>query len=179
VHQEGGNPRIVPALVKSYGGEYGYNLVSIYREFQAVAPGKFDCRERPRHPDPPSGHVLIRVEACGVCHSDAANRRGIFSDRCRAYLGTRLWGNRTRWAPLSGGWTVVTASASASSAVFAGLTVCRDVDPRKLGKPGQSDGIQHEVATASDDRREPSGLSHSRMGLIRRAAAPTQCCVKE
>ena len=33
--------------------------------------GDFEIVERPI-PDPPAGTVRIRVQACGICHSDAA-----------------------------------------------------------------------------------------------------------
>src|SRR5437016_12308648 len=50
---------------------------STYRAVQAVSPGKLELTEKPLL-DPPSGHVRIRVEACGVCHSDAATVEGVF-----------------------------------------------------------------------------------------------------
>ena len=43
---------------------------STYRAVQAVGPGKLELTEKPLL-DPPRGHVRIRVEAWGVCHSDA------------------------------------------------------------------------------------------------------------
>ena len=42
-----------------------------YRAVQVVAPGQFELAELPVQ-DPPAGHVRIRVEACGICHSDFA-----------------------------------------------------------------------------------------------------------
>jgi alcohol dehydrogenase, propanol-preferring len=47
-----------------------------YRAVQAVSPGKLELTEKPLL-DPPTGHVRIRVEACGVCHSDSATVEGI------------------------------------------------------------------------------------------------------
>src|SRR5271167_2569962 len=47
-----------------------------YRAVQAVAPGKLELVQKPLS-DPPSGHVRIRVEACGVCHSDSATVEGV------------------------------------------------------------------------------------------------------
>src|ERR1700674_2715120 len=49
---------------------------STYRAVQAVSPGKLELTEKPLL-DPPAGHVRIRVEACGVCHSDSATVEGI------------------------------------------------------------------------------------------------------
>jgi propanol-preferring alcohol dehydrogenase len=49
---------------------------SSYRAVQAVRKGKLELTEKPLV-DPPAGHVRIRVEACGVCHSDSATVDGV------------------------------------------------------------------------------------------------------
>src|SRR5271163_3059136 len=49
---------------------------STYRAVQATAPGKLELTDKPLL-DPPAGHVRIRVEACGVCHSDSATVEGL------------------------------------------------------------------------------------------------------
>jgi D-arabinose 1-dehydrogenase-like Zn-dependent alcohol dehydrogenase len=41
-----------------------------YRAAQISSPGKFELVNRPLV-DPPAGKVRIKVEACGVCHSDS------------------------------------------------------------------------------------------------------------
>jgi D-arabinose 1-dehydrogenase-like Zn-dependent alcohol dehydrogenase len=48
-----------------------------YRAVQAVSPGKLELTRKPLV-DPRPGHVRIRVEACGVCHSDAGTVEGVF-----------------------------------------------------------------------------------------------------
>jgi propanol-preferring alcohol dehydrogenase len=48
-----------------------------YRAVQAVGPGKLELTRKPLV-DPRPGHVRIRVEACGVCHSDAGTVEGVF-----------------------------------------------------------------------------------------------------
>jgi alcohol dehydrogenase, propanol-preferring len=50
---------------------------STYRAVQAVSPGKLELTEKPLI-DPPAGYVRIRVEACGVCHSDVITVDGLF-----------------------------------------------------------------------------------------------------
>src|SRR5271156_5836548 len=50
--------------------------MSTYRAVHAVSPGKLELTEKPLS-DPPPQHVRIRVEACGVCHSDSATVEGI------------------------------------------------------------------------------------------------------
>jgi propanol-preferring alcohol dehydrogenase len=47
-----------------------------YRAVQATAPGKLELTERPLV-EPGAGQVRIRVEACGVCHSDAVTVQGL------------------------------------------------------------------------------------------------------
>jgi len=44
--------------------------MSTYRAVQVTSPGKFELVSRPLH-NPPTGKVRIRVEACGICHSDS------------------------------------------------------------------------------------------------------------
>ncbi|MBV8414996.1 MAG: alcohol dehydrogenase catalytic domain-containing protein [Verrucomicrobia bacterium] len=46
-----------------------------YRAIQVSEPRKLELVQRPVT-DPPPGKVRIRVEACGVCHSDAATVEG-------------------------------------------------------------------------------------------------------
>jgi alcohol dehydrogenase, propanol-preferring len=48
-----------------------------YRAVQVVSPGKWELTSKPVV-EPPFGHIRIRVEACGVCHSDAATVDGLF-----------------------------------------------------------------------------------------------------
>jgi D-arabinose 1-dehydrogenase-like Zn-dependent alcohol dehydrogenase len=48
-----------------------------YRAVQVAAPGKLEIVERELTPPPP-GTVRIRVEACGVCHSDSMTVEGQF-----------------------------------------------------------------------------------------------------
>ena len=50
---------------------------STYRAIHAVSPGKLELTEKPLL-DPNPGHVRIRLEACGVCHSDAVTVEGAF-----------------------------------------------------------------------------------------------------
>ena len=48
-----------------------------YRAVHAVSPGKLALIEK-QVVGPPPGHVRIRVEACGVCHSDSGTIEGMF-----------------------------------------------------------------------------------------------------
>ena len=53
------------------------NDTATYRAVQAVAPGQLQLTTKPLR-EPPPGYVRIRVEACGVCHSDAGTVAGTF-----------------------------------------------------------------------------------------------------
>ena len=48
-----------------------------YKAIQVTKPGKFEVVER-AITEPAFGQVRIRVEACGVCHTDALTVEGGF-----------------------------------------------------------------------------------------------------
>jgi D-arabinose 1-dehydrogenase-like Zn-dependent alcohol dehydrogenase len=48
-----------------------------YRAIQAIAPGKLQAADLPIT-EPPPAHVRVRIEACGICHTDAATVEGGF-----------------------------------------------------------------------------------------------------
>ena len=50
---------------------------STYRAVHAVSPGRLELSEKTMQPPGPS-RVRIRVEACGVCHSDSGTVEGLF-----------------------------------------------------------------------------------------------------
>src|SRR6516165_12067864 len=50
---------------------------STYRAVQAVGPGRLELAQKPLR-DPGPSQVRIRVEACGVCHSDSGTVEGMF-----------------------------------------------------------------------------------------------------
>jgi propanol-preferring alcohol dehydrogenase len=53
--------------------------MSTYRAFEVTGSRSFEFVTREVTP-PPSGHVRIRVEACGVCHSDFVAAEGLRAD---------------------------------------------------------------------------------------------------
>jgi D-arabinose 1-dehydrogenase-like Zn-dependent alcohol dehydrogenase len=57
-------------------------MASTYKAVEVSAPGNLRVVERPV-PEPGPGQVRIRVEACGICHTDAATVMG-------AYPGLKL-----------------------------------------------------------------------------------------
>src|ERR1700678_2135819 len=52
-------------------------MISTYKAVEVSAPGVLRVIERPI-PEPGPGQVRIRVEACGICHSDAATVTGTY-----------------------------------------------------------------------------------------------------
>jgi alcohol dehydrogenase, propanol-preferring len=64
-------------LRRPEGLSQGEQMVQTYKAIQVVAPGELRAVELPLR-DPPPGHVRIRVEACGVCHTDVVTVLGSF-----------------------------------------------------------------------------------------------------
>src|SRR5690242_18518330 len=52
-------------------------MTSAYKAVEVSAPGTLRVVER-RVSEPGTGQVRIRVEACGICHTDAATVMGIY-----------------------------------------------------------------------------------------------------
>ena len=50
-------------------------MAATYDAVEAVAPGTLQLVERPI-PEPGTGQVRIRVEACGICHTDSLTIEG-------------------------------------------------------------------------------------------------------
>jgi len=79
--------------------------------------------------DPSAGYVRIRVEACGVCHSDSATVEGMLADRVaegarHEVVDGSIWSARALEA-LGGG---VNASASLPRRQLRALRILRDGD---------------------------------------------------
>ncbi len=67
-------------------------MSATYRAIEVPRPGEFSEVRKPLL-DPGPNQVRIRVEACGVCHTDSAIVDGEFPNLLiRAYLGTRSSG---------------------------------------------------------------------------------------
>ena len=59
------------------GNERHTQMKSTYKAVEVSAPGVLRVVERPIS-EPGAGQVRIRVEACGICHTDAATVTGIY-----------------------------------------------------------------------------------------------------
>src|SRR2546426_9933635 len=78
---------------------------STYRAVQAVSSGKLELTEKPLL-DPLRGHVRIRIEACGVCHSDAGTVEGVFPIQWPRVPGHEAVGRVDALGEGVEGWTV-------------------------------------------------------------------------
>ena len=76
-----------------------------YRAVQVVSPGQWELTAKPVV-EPPFGHVRIRVEACGVCHSDAATVDGSFPIAWPRVPGHEVVGRIEALGEHVEGWTV-------------------------------------------------------------------------
>src|SRR6476660_8889215 len=52
-------------------------MIRTYKAVQVTKPGTLELVERPIV-EPASGQVRVRVEACGICHTDAATVNGVY-----------------------------------------------------------------------------------------------------
>src|SRR3982074_1286283 len=52
-------------------------MTSTYKAVEVSAPGTLRVVE-PQSPEPATGQGRMRVEACGICHTDAATVTGIY-----------------------------------------------------------------------------------------------------
>jgi propanol-preferring alcohol dehydrogenase len=64
-------------MVASNGRQMRGQMKGTYQAVEVSAPGNLRVVER-SVPEPGAGQVRIRVEACGICHTDAATVTGIY-----------------------------------------------------------------------------------------------------
>jgi propanol-preferring alcohol dehydrogenase len=73
--RERGRPKHAPMNTRSDRLLWGMKMASTYRAVEVLTPGVFRVVERPIS-KPAAGQVRLRVEACGVCHTDLATVQG-------------------------------------------------------------------------------------------------------
>ena len=80
-------------------------MSTAYKAIEVTKPGEFSLANKPlRNPGP--GQVRIRVEACGVCHSDAATVDGLFAIEWPRVPGHEVVGKIDALGSGVQGWTV-------------------------------------------------------------------------
>ena len=80
-------------------------MSATYKAVQVTKPGEFEVVTKPLI-DPGVGQVRIRVEACGVCHSDRATVKGFFSNDWPRVPGHEVVGRIDAIGAGVEGWTV-------------------------------------------------------------------------
>src|ERR1700679_4004950 len=145
-----------------------------YRAVQAVAPGKLELVQKP-FTEPPPGHVRIRVEAWGVCHSDSATVEGALPIQWPRVPGHEAVGRIDLIGEGVEGWVVgqrVGVGFLGGSCGYCGY--CRDGDIVNCINQGYT-GVQHDGGYAEVMIAKASGLMAVPDALSSIDAAPLLC----
>src|SRR6266404_2604342 len=148
--------------------------MSTYRAVHVVSKGKLELAEKPLL-DPPAGHVRIRVEACGVCHSDAITVDGLLPIEYPRVPGHEAVGKVDVIGPGVEGWHVGQRIGVGFLGGNCGYCeYCRDGDLVNCVNQGYT-GVQHDGGYAEMMIAKASGLIAVPEGLSAVAAAPLLC----
>jgi propanol-preferring alcohol dehydrogenase len=145
-----------------------------YRAVQAVGPGKLEMTRKPLT-DPRPGYVRIRVEACGVCHSDAATIEGVFPIAWPRVPGHEAVGVIDKLGTGVEGWAV----GQRVGVGFLGGS-CGHCDPCRGGdlvncRDQEFTGVQHDGGYAEVLIARASGVMSIPDDLAAVGAAPLLC----
>jgi alcohol dehydrogenase, propanol-preferring len=147
---------------------------STYRAVHAVGPGKLELTEKPLS-DPPPQHVRIRVEACGVCHSDSATVEGILPIEWPRVPGHEAVGRIDAIGEGVQGWKMGQRAGVGFLGGSCGYCVyCRDGDLVNCINQGYT-GVQHDGGYAEMMIARSSGLIAVPDDLSSVDAAPLLC----
>jgi alcohol dehydrogenase, propanol-preferring len=145
-----------------------------YRAIEVTRPGEFSEVRRPVQ-DPGPGQVRIRVEACGVCHSDAATVDGLFPIAYPRVPGHEAVGRIDALGLGVQGWAV----GQQVGVEFLGGS-CGYCEPCRNGdlvncRHQEYTGIHHDGGYAEMMIAKASGLVSIPNGLSSADAAPLLC----
>src|SRR5271167_1239838 len=145
-----------------------------YKAVEVTRPGVFTITQRPLI-DPPPGHVRIRVEACGVCHSDSATVEAVFPVQFPRVPGHEAVGRIDALGKGVEGWKVGQRVGVGFLAGNCGYcTPCRSGD--LVGCQNQAfTGIHHDGGYAEVMIAKASGLISVPDDLSSVDAAPLLC----
>ena len=147
---------------------------STYRAVQAVSPGKLELTEKPLL-NPPAGHVRIRVEACGVCHSDSATVEGLLPIQWPRVPGHEAVGRIDVIGEGVEGWAVDQRVGVGFLGGSCGhCEYCRDGDLVNCANQGYT-GVQQDGGYAEVMIAKSSGLIAVPDDLSSVDAAPLLC----
>src|SRR5271166_217698 len=145
-----------------------------YRAVHAVSPGKLELTEKPLI-DPQPGHVRIRVEACGVCHSDAGTVEGVFPIEWPRVPGHEAVGVIDKLGDGVEGWVVGQRVGVGFLGGSCGrCQPCRGGDLVNCSNQ-KFTGIQHDGGYAEVMIAKASGLMSIPDNLASADAAPLLC----
>jgi propanol-preferring alcohol dehydrogenase len=150
------------------------NDTAAYRAVQAVAPGRLELTTKPLR-EPPPGYVRIRVEACGVCHSDAATVVGMFPISWPRVPGHEVIGRIGALGEGVQGWTMGQRGGVGFLAGSCGYcSACRAGDLIHCENQEYT-GVQHDGGYAEAMIAKASGLVIVPDELDSVVAAPLLC----
>jgi alcohol dehydrogenase, propanol-preferring len=145
-----------------------------YRAIELSGPGKFSDVRKPLL-DPGPNQVRIRVEACGVCHSDAATVDGLFPIAWPRVPGHEVVGRIDALGSGVQGWAVgqrVGVGFLGGSCGY--CEYCRDGDLVNC-RNQEYTGIHHDGGYAEVMIAKASGLVSIPDDLSSASAAPLLC----
>ena len=147
---------------------------STYRAVQAVSPGRLELTRKPLQAAGP-GMVRIRVEACGVCHSDTGTVEGVFPIEWPRVPGHEAVGHIDQLGAGVQGWSIgqrVGVGFLGGSCGY--CTFCRGGDLVNCLNQEYT-GIQHDGGYAEVMIAKASGLVAVPEELTAADAAPLLC----
>jgi alcohol dehydrogenase, propanol-preferring len=147
---------------------------STYRAVQAVRPRRLELTEKPlKAPGP--GQVRIRIEACGVCHSDTATVDGLFPIEWPRVPGHEVVGRIDALGAGVQGWkTGQRVGVGFLGGPCGYCAYCRDGDLVNCINQGYT-GVQHDGGYAEVMIVKASGLIAVPDDLSSVNAAPLLC----
>jgi propanol-preferring alcohol dehydrogenase len=145
-----------------------------YKAIELSAPGKFDEVRKPLQ-DPGPNEVRIRVEACGVCHSDAATVEALFPIEWPRVPGHEVVGRIDVLGSAVQGWAVGQRVGVGFLGGFCGYCeFCRNGDLVNCRNQGFT-GIHRDGGYAEVMIAKASGLVAIPDSLSSADAAPLLC----
>ena len=149
-------------------------MTATYKAIELSGPGKFSEVTKPLL-DPGPGHVRIRVEACGVCHSDAATVEALFPINWPRVPGHEVVGRIDALGFGVQGWALGQRVGVGFLAGFCGYCeFCRNGDLVNC-RNQEYTGIHQDGGYAEVMIAKASGLVPIPDNLPSTAAAPLLC----
>jgi Alcohol dehydrogenase GroES-like domain len=146
------------------------NDTATYRAVQAVAPGRLELTTKPLR-EPPPGYVRIRVEACGVCHSDAGTVAGMFPISWPRVPGHEVIGRIDALGEGVQGWTLDSRIFLVFAMNEVACTASRAI-PARAGQEANPDPLTHRVGTETDEVRREAAKCPSWVCAVTRRRFP-------